>query len=194
MDTKILNTIEKDFLKVKNPNFRVGDIIEVYQKVKEGDKVRTQLFKGIVISIKGSGTRKMFTIRKISYGVGVEKIFPFYSPNITKIKIIKRGKVKKSKLYYIRKRIGRLAMKTDEGEFTEGEITETEIIEKPKNDKKEETSEEKSESEKKTEEIDGSKPKEDQKTNSDGESKSKDDSKEDKKEKSKEESKEKKEK
>jgi large subunit ribosomal protein L19 len=112
MDTKLVNEVTKEYKKVKHPNFKVGDIIEVHAKIKEEGKERIQVFKGVVIAVKGEGISKTFTVRKISYGVGVEKIFPIYSPVITKIKIIKRAtKVRKSKLYFLRKRVGKSALK-----------------------------------------------------------------------------------
>lgn len=84
--------------------FAVGDTIKVYQKIQEGDKIRAQPFEGIVISIKGSGENKMFTVRKIAAdGIGVERIWPLNSPWIEKIKVLRKGKVRRAKLYYLRK-------------------------------------------------------------------------------------------
>jgi large subunit ribosomal protein L19 len=84
--------------------FSVGDKVKVYQKIQEGDKIRTQPFEGIVISIKGSGENKMFTVRKIAAdGIGVERIWPLNSPWIEKIKVLRKGKVRRAKLYYLRK-------------------------------------------------------------------------------------------
>lgn len=91
------------------PAFRSGDSIELILQIKEGDKTRTQSFKGDVISISGEGAAKMFTVRKISNGVGVERIFPFASPNIEEIKVLKRGRVRRAKLYYLRGLVGRKA-------------------------------------------------------------------------------------
>jgi large subunit ribosomal protein L19 len=91
------------------PAFRAGDSIELILQIKEGDKTRTQSFKGDVISISGEGAAKMFTVRKISNGVGVERIFPFASPNIEEIKVLKRGRVRRAKLYYLRGLVGRKA-------------------------------------------------------------------------------------
>jgi large subunit ribosomal protein L19 len=113
MDTQLLNKIETPFIK-NLPKFDVGDTIAVHSSVREGDKTRVQVFKGIILAIKGSGTRTMFTIRKISQGIGVEKIFPMYSPTIEKIEVLKRGKVRRSKIYYMRDRIGKRAMKIAE--------------------------------------------------------------------------------
>lgn len=92
--------------------FRPGDTIAVDYKVKEGDKTRIQPFQGIVISKKGRSHSKTFTVRRVaSGGYGVERIFPLYSPNIAKIKILKRGKVRRAKLYYLRQRVGKQATK-----------------------------------------------------------------------------------
>jgi large subunit ribosomal protein L19 len=97
------------------PDFGVGDTIRVSYKIIEGDKIRTQPFQGIVISKKGSDVSKTFTVRKIGAdGVGVERIFPLHSPNIEKIKVVKRGKVRRAKLYYLRDRIGRKATRIKE--------------------------------------------------------------------------------
>lgn len=129
MNTKIIELIEKDQLKKKVINFNVGDSIAVHNiidKDKEG-KERVQIFKGIVLRIKGAGLAKTFTIRKISHaGIGVEKIFPLNSPMIKKIEFIKKGKVRRAKIYYMRKRIGKSALKILEGTLTQGELKEIE--------------------------------------------------------------------
>ena len=92
-------------------NFNVGDTIKVHQKVKEGDKERIQIFEGIVIAIKNRGEGKSFTVRKIAaYGIGVERIWPFNSPHIAKIEVKKKGDVRRAKLYYLRKRLGKARM------------------------------------------------------------------------------------
>ncbi|GEM_PF-330451 len=97
------------------PDFGVGDTIRVSYKIIEGDKVRTQPFQGIVIAKKGSDVSKTFTVRKIGAdGIGVERIFPFLSPNIEKVKVMKKGKVRRAKLYYLRDRVGRKATKIKE--------------------------------------------------------------------------------
>ena len=143
MDTKLVTNVTKEYTKVKHPKFNVGDIIEVHNILKEDGKERIQVFKGIVISIKGSGTSKLFTIRKISYGIGVEKKFPLYSPMIAKIKIVKRAKrVRRSKLYFLRDRVGKAALRAGVQVPAEGEDLETKFEE----DKKEELKEEDSES------------------------------------------------
>lgn len=110
MNTDLLTKVEKKYIK-KLPEISVGDQVEVSTIVREKNRNRIQVFKGLVISIKGSGTRKTFTVRKISAGIGVEKIFPLYSPNIEKIKITKKGNVKSAKLYYLRERVGKKALK-----------------------------------------------------------------------------------
>ena len=100
----------KDNLRIDIPDFSSGDTISVGVKVVEGDRSRVQVFEGIVIAISaGSNISKTFTVRKISNGVGVERIFPLHSPNIDNIEIVKRGKVRRAKLYYLRERKGRAA-------------------------------------------------------------------------------------
>ncbi len=98
-------------------DFSVGDTVKVFVKVVEGDKERIQPFQGVVIARKGSGARETFMVRKISFGVGVEKIFPVYSPSISKIEVLKQGSVKKAKLYYLRSKKGKAA-KIKEKEFS----------------------------------------------------------------------------
>jgi large subunit ribosomal protein L19 len=91
------------------PAFNPGDTIKVHVKVKEGDKERIQVFQGVVISRKGGGTRSMFTVRKISGGIGVERMFPLYSPTIDKIEVERHGRVRRAKLYYLRNLRGKAA-------------------------------------------------------------------------------------
>lgn len=94
------------------PDFGPGDTLRVSYKIIEGEKIRIQPFQGIVIARRGSGVSKTFTVRKIAAGgIGVERIFPLYSPNIAKIEVLQKGKVRRAKLYYLRKRIGKQAMK-----------------------------------------------------------------------------------
>jgi large subunit ribosomal protein L19 len=112
----IIGAIEEGFRK-EIADFAVGDTVKVFVKVVEGDKERIQPFQGIVIARKGSGARETFMVRKISFGVGVEKIFPVYSPNISKIEVVKRGAVRRAKLYYIRTKKGKAA-KIKEKEFS----------------------------------------------------------------------------
>jgi large subunit ribosomal protein L19 len=129
MKQELLKQLEAKFIK-KLPKFDIGDTIAVSTIIREGDKTRVQIFRGIIIAIKGAGISKTFTIRKISTaGVGVEKIIPFNSPNISKVVVIKKGTVRKSKLYYMRKRIGKRALKITEG-VMDTEIA-AEVIETP---------------------------------------------------------------
>jgi large subunit ribosomal protein L19 len=112
----LIGAIEEG-MKSELVNFNVGDTVKVFVKVVEGDKERIQPFQGVVIARKGSGARETFMVRKISFGVGVEKIFPVYSPSISKIEVIKQGSVKRAKLYYIRSKKGKAA-KIKEKEFS----------------------------------------------------------------------------
>ncbi len=91
------------------PAFSPGDTVKVHQRVVEGDKQRIQMFEGVVIARRGSRTNASFTVRKVSYGIGVERIFPLHSPNIEKIEVTRRGKVRRAKLYYLRTRRGKAA-------------------------------------------------------------------------------------
>lgn len=91
------------------PAFRAGDNVNVAYRIVEGDKVRIQEYRGDVIQVKGSGTTKTFTVRKISNGIGVERVFPFNSPNLDSITVLRRGKVRQSRLYYLRERVGKKA-------------------------------------------------------------------------------------
>lgn len=105
----IIEKITEEYTNKPIPAFRIGDTVRVHYKVVEGGKERIQPYEGTVISKKGSGISKNVTVRKISYGVGVERIFPLYSPRIDKIEIIKRGRVRRAKLYYLRDRKGKSA-------------------------------------------------------------------------------------
>src|SRR3990167_3248302 len=104
-----MTQIESAFLRGDAPEFRPGDTVRVQVRVVEGDKERLQAFQGIVISRKGGGTREMFTVRKISGGVGVERIFPLHSPVIDRIEVVRRGRVRRAKLYYLRQLRGKAA-------------------------------------------------------------------------------------
>ncbi|MBP9758932.1 50S ribosomal protein L19 [Candidatus Dojkabacteria bacterium] len=151
MNTELLNKVEQVYLKKDLPEIGVGDTIEVVFTIraeKKGEKKRSQTFKGLVIAIKGSGARKSVTIRKISYGVGVEKIFPLHSPTVQTIKILRKGKVRQSNIFYMRERIGKKAMKVKEGEMDFNEIiegSEQEVTEKNVEVAEEESKEEKEE-------------------------------------------------
>lgn len=108
-----LEQLEQGLLKSDPPQMKVGNTVKVYVRIKEGDKERIQVFEGVVIRKKGKGHRETFTVRKVSFGVGVERIFPVHSPFITKVETIREGKVRRAKLYYIRSRTGRAARITE---------------------------------------------------------------------------------
>jgi large subunit ribosomal protein L19 len=105
----IIQSLEKAQLKEVIPNFRVGDTIRVHAKVVEGDKERIQVYEGVVIGRQGTGARELIRVRKLSYGVGVERLFPTHSPMIDKIEIAKQGKVRRAKLYFLRELRGKAA-------------------------------------------------------------------------------------
>jgi len=105
----ILHQVTADQLRSDLPDIRPGDTVAVSVRVIEGDKERIQVFEGVVIKIKGGGVNKTITVRKLSHGVGVERIFPLHSPRLAEIKILKRGKVRRSKLYYLRNLRGKAA-------------------------------------------------------------------------------------
>ena len=96
-------------LKTEIPQFRIGDSVKVYIRITEGEKERIQLFEGTVIAKHGGGISETFTVRRVSYGVGVEKTFPIHSPNVEKIEVVRKGKVRRAKLYYLRDRVGKAA-------------------------------------------------------------------------------------
>ncbi len=106
---QLLNDITKEQLKTDLPEFRAGDTVRVDVKVVEGTRERIQVFEGVVIKRRGSGISETFTVRKISYGVGVERAFPVHSPKIAKIEIVRHGKVRRAKLYYLRALRGKAA-------------------------------------------------------------------------------------
>jgi large subunit ribosomal protein L19 len=106
---KQIDAIDKQSMKDEHPAFNPGDTIKVHVKIKEGDKERIQVFQGIVIGRRGSGIGETFTVRKMSSGIGVERIFPFHSPNIAKIEKIRSGSVRRAKLYYLRNLTGKSA-------------------------------------------------------------------------------------
>ncbi len=104
---KVIEELEKELMGKEIPDFRVGDTVRVHVKFFEGGKERVQPFEGIVIRKKGSGSRVTFTVRRTSFGEGVERIFPLYSPVIQKIEVLRRGKVRRAKLYYLREKKGK---------------------------------------------------------------------------------------
>ena len=105
----IIKKIEDAQLKTEIPEFRVGDTVKVYAKIKEGNRERTQAFEGTVIKRQNGGVRETFTVRKFSNGIGVEKSWPLHSPVVEKIEVIRHGKVRRAKLYYLRDRVGKAA-------------------------------------------------------------------------------------
>lgn len=105
----VLKAIESEQIKEGRTNFRVGDTVKVFFNIVEGATERVQVFEGLCIAKKNSGARKTFTVRKMSYGVGVERIFPLHSPRIQKIEVVRHGRVRRAKLYYIRNRVGKAA-------------------------------------------------------------------------------------
>lgn len=110
-----MKVVEEGYKKRKIPNFGIGDTVSVSMRIKEGEKERTQIFTGIVIGRRGTGTREMFTVRKISYGIGAEKIFPVHSPLIENVRVIKEGAVRRAKLYYLREKKGKAGKVKEKG-------------------------------------------------------------------------------
>lgn len=105
----LIKGIEAEQLSEDKENFRIGDTVKVHFRIVEGKTERVQIYEGLVISKKNSGLRKTFTVRKMSYGVGVERVFPLHSPRVQKIEVTRRGRVRRAKLYYIRDRVGKAA-------------------------------------------------------------------------------------
>ena len=105
----IIKNIETAQLKEEVPQFHVGDTVKVYGKIKEGNRERIQVFEGTVLKKQGGGARETFTVRKSSNGVGVEKTWPLHSPNVERLEVVRRGKVRRAKLYYLRDRVGKRA-------------------------------------------------------------------------------------
>lgn len=106
---EIIKSIEAEQLKENAPEFNVGDTVKVYGKIKEGNRERIQVFEGLVIKKQGGSNRATFTVRKQSSGIGVERTWPLYSPSIANIEVVRRGKVRRAKLNYIRNRVGKAA-------------------------------------------------------------------------------------
>ncbi len=105
----LVKVLAEQQIKTDLPELKVGDTVRVHQKIKEGNRERIQIFEGTIIAIKHSGINKSVTVRRISYGVGVEKTFPVHSPNIAKFEVLRNGKVRRAKLYYLRDRVGKAA-------------------------------------------------------------------------------------
>ena len=106
---EIIRSIEAEQLRTDVAEFAVGDTVKVYGKIKEGNRERIQVFEGIVLKRQGGSSRETFTVRKMSNGVGVEKTWPLHSPNLEKIEVVRRGKVRRAKLNYLRERVGKRA-------------------------------------------------------------------------------------
>jgi large subunit ribosomal protein L19 len=105
----LIEMIERDHMRVDIPAFRIGDSVKVHVKIREGEKERIQVFEGVVIRHHRGKTGASFTVRKVSYGVGVERIFPLHSPRIDKVELLRRGRVRRARLYYLRQRVGKAA-------------------------------------------------------------------------------------
>jgi len=116
MQNRILDLVEKKHLRADVPAFRTGDVVRVHWKIREGGKERVQAFEGVVIRKNRKGNRATFTVRKVSYGVGVERTFPVHSPRIDKIELVTRGRVRRAKLYYLRERSGKAARIQEESQ------------------------------------------------------------------------------
>ena len=104
-----LKLIAQDSLKAEKPQFNVGDTVRIDVKIREGQRERLQAFEGTVIAKHGSGISETFTVRRVSYGVGVERVFPVHTPNVAKVELVRNGRVRRAKLYYLRDRVGKAA-------------------------------------------------------------------------------------
>ena len=107
--SNIIDVIEKEGMRTDLPEFNIGDTVKVFVKVVEGNRERLQGFEGVVIARKNGGIRETFTVRRVSYGIGIERIFPLHSPKIDHIEVIRKGAVRRAKLYYLRERSGKSA-------------------------------------------------------------------------------------
>lgn len=104
-----LKMIEADSIKENRPQFEIGDTVRVHVNIREGERERVQMFEGTVIAKRGSGVSETFTVRRVSYGVGVERVFPVNSPNVKGVDVVRNGKIRRAKLYYLRDRVGKAA-------------------------------------------------------------------------------------
>lgn len=130
----IIKSIEHEQLKNKIPDLKVGDTVKVYQRIKEGNRERIQVFEGIIIKKQGGGINATFTVRKIAYGVGVEKTFLIHSPLVEKVELVRVGKARRAKLYYLRDRVGKSAKtKENTGARIENKelVVKEELVEEP---------------------------------------------------------------
>lgn len=119
MSEEIIRSIESRYLRSDIPEFKVGDTIRVYFRIREGEKERVQPFEGVVLRFQGAMNRRTFTVRRITRGLGVERTFPLHSPRLEKIEVIRMGKVRRAKLYYLRERMGK-AVRVKERFHTKG--------------------------------------------------------------------------
>lgn len=110
----LIREIEREQLKKEVPSFKVGDTVRVYAKIVEGSKERIQVFEGVVMKKQHGGVRESFTVRRLSYGVGVEKTWPLHSPRVDHVEVLRRGVVRRAKLYYLRKRVGKASKVKEE--------------------------------------------------------------------------------
>ena len=115
MNIKIIDQIDKEQMRFDMPDFRVGDTVRVHNRIIEGNKERIQIFEGVVIRRKNGGMAASYTVRKVTHGVGVEKTFPLHSPRVEKVDVVTRGKVRRSKLYYLRSLRGKAARIKEKG-------------------------------------------------------------------------------
>ncbi len=106
---EVIKKLEREMMRMDIPDFSPGDTVKVHVKIREGEKTRIQVFQGVVISRKNNGAQSSFTVRKISYGVGVERVFPLHSPIIDQIELVTKGRVRRAKIYYLRKLRGKAA-------------------------------------------------------------------------------------
>ena len=105
----LIKALSSEQLKENAPVLQIGDTVKVHNRIKEGNRERIQIYEGTVIAKRGGGITETFTVRRISYGVGVEKTFPLHSPNVDKVEVVRHGRVRRAKLYYLRKRVGKSA-------------------------------------------------------------------------------------
>ena len=115
--TNVVDQVASASLRDDLPEFRAGDTLKVHVKVIEGNRSRVQVFQGVCIKVQGSGVGRTFTVRKLSYGVGVERTFPLHTPTVTKIEVLRRGDVRRAKLYYLRGRTGKAAKIREKRDF-----------------------------------------------------------------------------
>ena len=104
-----LNLIEQGSMKAEAPKIEIGDLVKVHVKIKEGEKFRIQVFEGTVIAKKHGGINETFTVRRVAHGCGIERVFPLHSPTVEKVELVRNGKVRRAKLYYLRDRVGKAA-------------------------------------------------------------------------------------